>query len=496
MDRLVEQVVAWHNRHPLAKRISIYDVHTIGVVALPFMRGGRAGAPAADGPIEPVLHDEVSPESIAQAWGSEESTIAANTNAAHLDALADQEAPPPGAAVGPGGVSGLLARLLAFLPGRSKAGSAPGAGWPVFSERFVDGLSARRIAAFAQAHGYSSRPGDGSWPQRVVPIDDGLMTRQAPAGGAWPYELYVMSAAIDAGRSRSRVLIGRGGGNRPPIIGGHCLSPARVGSAALLLLGLLGLVAALVWPRSAHHADEAAGAAASAAASASSAAVVASASASASAPASASSAAPAESAASALEAASAVPLAEAASGSASAPAPDTPASAATIGAVPDIRPHLALNPSAPPMRGADAGSAGSAAKPGSTAAPAPATAPSPAASAAGNSTSSASTPIGDTSAPTITMDAAARKAAALSGKPVVALVGPPTANKAEAEATLAKLRELIGPMQQDPSALQAQVFKTPEGWRAAVWPFASREEAQLINATLVARGMRTKAVNF
>ena len=55
MERLAEQIVDWHNRHPLARRISAGDVHTIGVVALPFVRASaRAG-----GLVEPVLTDAV-----------------------------------------------------------------------------------------------------------------------------------------------------------------------------------------------------------------------------------------------------------------------------------------------------------------------------------------------------------------------------------------------------------------------------------------------------
>ncbi|MBC7727184.1 MAG: SPOR domain-containing protein [Microbacteriaceae bacterium] len=83
------------------------------------------------------------------------------------------------------------------------------------------------------------------------------------------------------------------------------------------------------------------------------------------------------------------------------------------------------------------------------------------------------------------------------GQSVVALVGPPSANKADAEALLARLQSAVeGARGKSNTALQAAVFQTPEGWRAAVWPFASREEAQIINATLVARGMKTRAVDF
>lgn len=55
MERLAEQIVDWHNRHPLARRIVVGDVHTLGVVALPFVR-----ADAQAGGIEPVLTDVVS----------------------------------------------------------------------------------------------------------------------------------------------------------------------------------------------------------------------------------------------------------------------------------------------------------------------------------------------------------------------------------------------------------------------------------------------------
>ena len=77
----------------------------------------------------------------------------------------------------------------------------------------------------------------------------------------------------------------------------------------------------------------------------------------------------------------------------------------------------------------------------------------------------------------------------------VALVGPP-GSKADAEVLLAKMKAGLVGVHSHPDALQADVIQTPEGWRATVWPFPSREQAQLINATLVARGLKTKAVNF
>lgn len=443
MDRLAEQVVAWHNRHPLAKRITVYDVHTIGVVALPFMRSG--GSAASADPVEPVLTDVVSPESLA-AWGENESAPAVHPNAAHLDALADQNLPPVSAG------TALRERLRGLAFWRRGKKSVSLQAWPAFSEPFVGRLSPRRIANFAKSYGYTTRPGDASWPQRVVPIDDAMMAAGSAAGGSWPFELYLMSAAIDAGSSRTRVLAGHG--RSPVLLGKRCLSPVRLGLLALVLLGLAGGAAVLWWPHGPPPAEQAA--------------VVVEA---APWPASAASAPPPMASAPEAPAASAVmaePLpASAPERAASAP---EPASVPSIEAPPSIRPQIAL-----PARPARASEA---------------TAERP---AEARPAEKAADPV---AMPTVIKPAGKAVEQALSGKPVVALVGPISPNKADAEALLERMRKLIAPTQADPKALQGQIFQTPEGWRAAVWPFASREEAQLINATLVARGMRTRAVDF
>lgn len=497
MDRLAEQVVAWHNRHPLAKRITIYDVHTIGVVALPFMRNAQADGAARQagtrGKVEPVLTDEISPESLAAAWDEEGLTIAVNPNAAHLDALADQEPPPRQPK------PSWPERLSRLAFWRQRA-DADGKSWPVFSERFVSHVSPRRIAAFALAQGYTKQPGDASWPQRIVPIDEQLMSNGAAAGsGAWPFELYLMSAAIDAGRSRSRILLGRGA--QPAITGRRCLSPQRLGLLALIVIGLLGAGAALLRPSPKNEPLASAPVPAIAA----SAAVVAAAS-------------PTEAASAASAPAS---VAVAVVPEASAPA-DSPATTDALEPKttapeepprPDIRPmfvkpipgrtapplgappkdeQLALEKETPKVQPEPApeplikpkakSTLAHASKPKLTSEPPPAAAP------AASKTPATTPPSGKAMA----------KAQALVNKPVVALVGPVSANKTEAEATLARMVTMLGPAQGGAGgpALQAQVFQTPEGWRPAVWPFASREEAQLINATLIARGMRTRAVDF
>jgi hypothetical protein len=43
---VVARVVAWHNRHPLAVRITPEQVHSVGVVSLPYaVRGASLPAP-------------------------------------------------------------------------------------------------------------------------------------------------------------------------------------------------------------------------------------------------------------------------------------------------------------------------------------------------------------------------------------------------------------------------------------------------------------------
>ncbi len=430
MDRLAEQVVAWHNRHPLAKKISIYDVHTIGVVALPFMRSGRPGAAAE--PIEPVLGEELTEP-----------------------AATPQAAEPAASKPWWQALTPLLARL-----GLARGADAA---WPLFSERFIYNLSPRRVAAFALRHGHTNPPGEPDWPQREVGIDERLMARGAArAGGAWPYELYLMSAGIDAGASRTRVLLARGAGGRMEVLGRRCLNPLPLAVLALLLLAALGLG---VW----WHLGSGPGA---------------------------DPAAPAASAASAAPAASTVLI------PASAPAPtpiSTPVSAPASAAVEPAAPTAASAPVAEP----------GVALPASEVQPAasapdirPRLVPPPRPRPDAPSVAPAATAASDVLSRELNRRPDPPQALPR-GEPrpmpadrQVALVGPAQASKAEAEAQLERMREMLGQTVRDPDSLQAQVFQTHEGWRAAIWPFASREQAQLINATLIARGLKTRAVDF
>ena len=61
LNEVLTRVVAWHNRHPLARRISASQVHSIGEVVLPFASARPAPAAAAPAAATPVLQDLLDP---------------------------------------------------------------------------------------------------------------------------------------------------------------------------------------------------------------------------------------------------------------------------------------------------------------------------------------------------------------------------------------------------------------------------------------------------
>ena len=424
MERLAEQIVAWHNRHPLARRIAVGDVHTVGVVALPFVRASAE----AGGLVEPVLTDAVTFDELAAA--------------------------PRQSAAG-----ALAQRLRGLVRALRLPGAKPRTQWRAFSERFLPGLSPGRVERFALAHGFMEPPATPETrPWRVIVIDEAVASQHS----GWPFEIYLMTAGIDQGSKRTRVLAGRGIPSE--IIGRRLWDPRRLGAAAALLLVLAGGSAWLLRPTPKVEVVPEPAAAASAPVAPPASAPGASAP-DAALPASAPASGP-EGAASAASAAQAA---------ASEPDPDAPP--------PDIRPRLVERTDGikrPPLLRSkpveESGSPGD--KP-----------------ARQDGKTEGKADVKATEAKPEPADTRLVRMAKSPDKVVVALVGPP-GTKAEAEALLKKMQASLEGVHGDPDTLQADVIQTPEGWRATVWPFASREQAQLINATLVARGFKTKAVNF
>jgi hypothetical protein len=412
LEQIVSSVLRWQHRHPLAQRLDAQAVHSIGLVALPFLRA----APRAPG-----------------GWRSRLQRLPAPLRPALPPALA-------------------------------------------FSERFIDEISPQMAARFAERHGVESVVAAEDWPQRRIAVD---ADRSAAAeGSGWPYERWLASAALDTrGGERRRVLIGLQPNARGelPVLGRRSADLRRWGAAAAVLLALL---AGAAWlgqgePEAPAPSVRVAGAVVGASAPAASQAASATQPMAASMPASA----PASS-----------PGATAASAPASSPA--AAAAALPTDAEPpiDIRPRLAplasRAPNRPPLlRGAP---------PAPEAASQPAAPEQPATPRAPAETS-AEAPRGDVGAAN---PERLRPRWAPPGQRSVALVSVPHAKKADAEALLQRMREHVAKVVQDGAGLEGEVFESPQGYRAAVYPFGSREEAQIVNATLIARGIRSRAVDF
>lgn len=405
LEEIQEAVCRWHNRHPLAERLDVHAVHSIGWVALPFMRAAQAVEPSLDAPASEA-----------------------------------------GIPVFEPGWRGWLKRL------RRPVGAGP---WPVFSEVFIEGLRPARVAAFArQAAWEAPDPASADWPQRRIEVDG---ARAEACQGAWPVEQWLLCAALERRGRKLRVLLGERRGQLTVLAAQRHWALAKLVPALLVgAMAIAGLVYSL-WPVEAEPGPRAAAPRASGALAAS-------------APASR----PLLPASAANTPASA---AEPASAPASVQAASAPASAASE--VPDIRPRLGrvYHDDRPARISREALQA---------AMRAPQARTTPAASAP----EPASGPYRGARDPE-----QLRMQAASSG-PQVALVGPGLPSKAEAEALLVRMREHVQSTVRDASALQSEVFQTPQGYRAAVWPFGSREEAQIINATMVARGWKTRALDF
>jgi len=530
---IARRLAEWHNRHPLARRVTADDVHSLGLVALPFMRGSVA--PSVE-PVLSTLDDVVSPEELAAAQqgaqgGSsldvpgEDQTLAVLTKKPSAPPVPPStEATAPSADAAPKtsapGMAAHLRRWLTRMPFLNQAnGTTPM--WPVFSKSLIPGISARQSARFALLYGYRQAPDDGTLPRRVLSIDERLASKPRSKGGAWPTEIYLLSAAIDADSARTRVLLAQGPGQTIHVTGPRCLDPLRLALATVVLLGVPGLAAGLWWwhseapsPASPQPPSVAASAASTAASAPSMAArAVAAPTPAASAEESAEASKPSELAASAPPSApSSPPEVEKPAERPPEAAPGAPATAANTktnailstseqimsgqsgnsGNQPDIRPHLM--PTTPRLVQKTTINSGTSRESAKTASPAterdkgnpvpPAKSPPPTEPVKDERTQYRNSKSGEGPAQV-----------SVENMKQVALVGPPLPSKDEALAYLQRMQNMAAPMI-GAKTMQSQVFQTPEGWRGAIWPFGSREEAQLINATLIARGLRTKAIDF
>jgi hypothetical protein len=213
LDRnsLVARLVAWHNRHPLARRISADQVTEVGLVALPMRASPAPGVvPAEARDTEPL--PGASPR-------------------------ARVSAPPESEAGSPAKPPGLIARLAARLR-RPDAPVLQAA----FSEDFMAPLPLSAVHRFARRHGIAQVAEASGWPRREVPADPALMQADT---GMQAQMLHLVVATINATGQRRSVLLG--GGETPAVLGRRAWSTPRSAAAASAALALSAAAAAVAW---------------------------------------------------------------------------------------------------------------------------------------------------------------------------------------------------------------------------------------------------------
>lgn len=464
MTQIGQRVVAWHNRHPLARRVTLAHIHSIGVVAMPF--------------------DHVEPEAADPAHPAD-------------------GAPPPGRLAALRlRLRGLLARLR--LPRRRKVPPISADGrQAVFDEDFVGSLPEGEVRRWAEQHALLRRPGEDDWPQRDVPVGrrwagpastDGdaaapalsaarradlndlivdLSDHPAEADPEPPSGLdsgepttgaqirWAVTAAIDVDGARRRLLLTNAA--RPAILGRRALSPARL-VAATALLSLLGASAvALPWLNRTKAAQAAAHApaAASAASAASKPAPAASGASAAAAAASATSSAPSSAASShghepAASAAADADNAQAASSAASAAAssPEAADAAHSHGQA-----HAATAPHPSAAGGGRADRLGADPRLARPATTAPVAAPAPAG-------------------------------------PVFALVSRAAMSQAEPQVALQRMQAAAAELASAMPDTHAELVQQGGRWQAVWWPFRSRADATQARWALALKGVTVEVVEF
>ncbi len=397
LPAVAARLVAWHNRHPLARRISASQVHAIGYVGVPCVGAGAA----------PPTLDEVADG----AAGSLRER--AQARARHSEGV-----PPE-------------------LPLDRRTLQAD------FSEDFIDPLTPRQVARFALRAGRAL----------VRPPSDGPL-RQVRADGAHPgsatVPVYLLTAVIETGTHKSRVLLGAG--DSAEVLGRRIFSTPRLAAVGATLALLAGVALGVFSPSAPEPVVMAAAAVAPAPAPA---------------PTSAPASAPAvvQAAASATE-----PVAAPAE-----PTPPPPDAAPSPDRVdlPDLRPRLSLAAREAAFRSPGAQSP--------RIEPVVATVP-----PVETQHAAAAAPAAPPPAP--------RVASPPAGAPAYAVSTRPLRTRAEADQVRVAMLALLKTVVAD----EVQVDVLPEGddWRVVGLPFASRAAADKARGLLVSRGMRVEVLGF
>ncbi len=215
LSALATHVVAWHNRHLLARRIGVAQVDSMGYVALPLVVSGSGASHRA-----PHLA-EAEVEADAATPATPGATLRERAMARAQQASADSPAAPITTPATP----------HATQPARADQLRA------AFTEDFMPRRSPAQVAQWVAHHGVAlaSEPGDA--PVRKLKVHPG-------ADAARLQQRWVLTAQVQVGGKRTRVLVGAG--PRPAVLGQRLWSPVRLAVLALGLAGCAGLLARLV----------------------------------------------------------------------------------------------------------------------------------------------------------------------------------------------------------------------------------------------------------
>lgn len=224
---VAERLVAWHNRHPLARRLSASQVQSVGYVAVPFLPA--EGTAAAPGP------SAAAPRAAPAAGGGGLSLRErALARAQQGDAAGD-----PGAAAGAAGTS--PARPAKAR--RAEAAARPSKGplpRPAFTEDFIAPLKPRQVARWLARQGVADPDLARGVPVRQVAADPERAPRKSDV-----QTLYALTAMVEVGGQRIRPLLSLA--DPAAVLGTRLWSAARVSAAAGVTSGLLMAAGATAW---------------------------------------------------------------------------------------------------------------------------------------------------------------------------------------------------------------------------------------------------------
>ena len=225
-----DRVALWHNRHPLAQRIAPHQVVHMGWVGLPFL--------SADAPANTATK---------QAAPSPQLTLRERLKAENQH---NDEAPPaPPEPRAPAPRASALQGLLTTAWWRRTGGS-----WRrAFSEPLIPSISASALAVFGLRHGSKEPPINSGWPVRQAVTDPALARSDEVA------TVYVISAAIEAGGRRARLVLGTH--DQPTqlaVMGARLWSKPRVALASFASLATVASASLVIALGHAEHPSDSA----------------------------------------------------------------------------------------------------------------------------------------------------------------------------------------------------------------------------------------------